>query len=272
MTLPPRRSAAFTLIELLIVIAIIAILVALILPAIAKARETARTTICTSNVRQVTLALTTYAADYKVMPGTYWQGPQNLDWCGRNNVAYTSNPSQFTHPLQSSVLYDYLSQADRILECPSARRASNNFFDYTMIIRFAGARMDLPWRVSYPERPENAGSPRREFPAIPLIIEEHDLFYNQSFDDGSFAGTDQFSTRHGVRKAGSDAGGRGGACNIGYLDGSVGLFKAPVGGNDRAAEPQDLDASKLRITKKPNTSFTVNDTNAAEFGWINRSQ
>ncbi|MBX3402677.1 MAG: DUF1559 domain-containing protein [Phycisphaeraceae bacterium] len=262
----------FTLIELLIVIVIISILVGLILPAVAKARETARTTICTSNVRQVVLAFTTYAADYRVIPGTYWQGPQNMDWCGRNNVVYTSNPSAYTHPLRTSVLYDYLSQADRILECPSARRASNNLFDYTMVIRFAGARIDLPWRVNYPERPEVANGPRKEFATIPLIVEEHDEFYNRTYDDGSFAGTDQFSTRHGVRKSGSDAGGRRGAGNIGYLDGSVGLFRPPVGGNDRAVEPADLDASKIRIIKKPGTSFTINDSSAAEFGWINRSQ
>src|SRR5262245_13070329 len=47
-----RRSSAFTLVELLTVIAIIGILVALMLPAINVARELARQTSCTNNLRQ----------------------------------------------------------------------------------------------------------------------------------------------------------------------------------------------------------------------------
>ncbi len=54
---------AFTLIELLIVIGIIAVLVALLLPAMSIARESARRAQCTSNIRQLMQATTTYATD-----------------------------------------------------------------------------------------------------------------------------------------------------------------------------------------------------------------
>jgi len=54
----------FTLIELLVVIAIIAILAAILFPVFAQAREAARKTACTSNLKQVGLAFGLYTQDY----------------------------------------------------------------------------------------------------------------------------------------------------------------------------------------------------------------
>lgn len=54
----------FTLIELLVVIAIIAILAAILFPVFAKAREKARQSSCSSNLKQIMLASMSYAQDY----------------------------------------------------------------------------------------------------------------------------------------------------------------------------------------------------------------
>ena len=74
------RPAAFTLVELLVVIGIVSLLIAILIPSIARARYQSRTAQCAANMRQICQGMYTYAADNKNRfplnifsgPGKFW--------------------------------------------------------------------------------------------------------------------------------------------------------------------------------------------------------
>jgi prepilin-type processing-associated H-X9-DG protein len=111
--------------------------------------------------------------------------------------------------------------------------------------------------MSYPLHPEQANSARAYFPAIPVLVEENQFFYNSVYDDGAFGNLDQFSHRHN---------GKG---NVAYLDGSAGAFKSPAGPRgEGVAEAADLCCNNL-LFESWRGKFVVGFSDATEYGWAN---
>jgi prepilin-type N-terminal cleavage/methylation domain-containing protein len=65
------RRAAFTLVELMVVISIIVVLMAIALPVFSRARESARQTACMANLYQLAMAVRMYRMDMGAYPGPY---------------------------------------------------------------------------------------------------------------------------------------------------------------------------------------------------------
>ncbi|MBI5835355.1 MAG: DUF1559 domain-containing protein [Armatimonadetes bacterium] len=107
-----RRAShrAFTLIELLVVIAIIAILAAILFPVFAKAREKARQSSCSSNMKQIGLALKQYCQDYDEQHMPNWYGAS----VGGSWTTYMD------------MLNPYCKSA-QVWSCPSAPRDATGF-------------------------------------------------------------------------------------------------------------------------------------------------
>lgn len=103
-----RQSYAFTLIELLTVIAIIGLLAALLLPALNTAREKGKRIACASNLHQIGLAIQMYAGDYQNHTPT---------------ADFNANPTPRGRPIswaQILVVGNYATP--KVFQCPDDKR------------------------------------------------------------------------------------------------------------------------------------------------------
>jgi prepilin-type N-terminal cleavage/methylation domain-containing protein len=103
---PAPGLPAFTLVELLVVLAIVGVLAGLLLPALARARESGRATACLSNLRQIGIALQVYTQDHdNRMPTAF-------------DAGLPGTPAATNGPTLDQVLSNHLS-APRLFLCPS---------------------------------------------------------------------------------------------------------------------------------------------------------
>ena len=111
-----QRPGGFTLIELLVVIAIIALLAALLLPALRTARESARTSICQSNMRQCYLGIAGYQSDFDGYIPLYPESPTPANLCCDIPVSVNSS----VHDEGFAIVYRLgYWKSSRIAYCPS---------------------------------------------------------------------------------------------------------------------------------------------------------
>ncbi len=119
------RRHGFTLIELLVVIAIIAILAAILFPLLASAKENARTSSCSSNLRQIYAGLMGYCEAYQ---GRMPDCPQ-IGAYMRANLQEEPDYRQI-----HSKLYKYVGNKREIFKCPGDNlipRMVGDSFDLT---------------------------------------------------------------------------------------------------------------------------------------------
>jgi prepilin-type N-terminal cleavage/methylation domain-containing protein/prepilin-type processing-associated H-X9-DG protein len=118
----PTSNRGFTLIELLVVIAIIAILAAMLLPALGSAKDKSRRAVCVSNLRQIGIAVISYAHDNS---GTIPYGPKAPPFTSPANFYPSTGAPTSLISIQSGapvglglLLAQQLAAQPKVLFCP----------------------------------------------------------------------------------------------------------------------------------------------------------
>ena len=104
-----RFDRGFTLIELLVVIAIIAILAALLLPSLTRAKASAKSAECKSNLRQIGIGLSLYVDQFEAYP--------------QSMKAISQSATSYAQPSWLEILLPFCGGSSKLFVCPASRYA-----------------------------------------------------------------------------------------------------------------------------------------------------
>jgi prepilin-type N-terminal cleavage/methylation domain-containing protein/prepilin-type processing-associated H-X9-DG protein len=137
------RPTGFTLIELLVVISIIALLIALLLPALGNARAAARSSVCLSQTRQITIAAMTFTSDHKgrMLPNYNWDTSPSF---APGNASRGNVPTAFWRLIKDG----YLSASIRDMKDQNGNNYANVRFTKVLQCPDAKAEISL-WNIGW---------------------------------------------------------------------------------------------------------------------------
>jgi prepilin-type N-terminal cleavage/methylation domain-containing protein len=130
-----RHRKAFTLVELLVVIGIIAILIGILLPTLSRAQESARKTVCLSNMRTLSDYLKLYSVSYKDAIPVGFMDQKAFSYLLNWNNSNGTKPSQM-----GLLIVAGLSKDPKAFFCPSETRE-----EYSYAPNPVGGFSDNPW-------------------------------------------------------------------------------------------------------------------------------
>ena len=189
-----HSGSAFTLVELLVVIAIIAILIALLLPLLKRAREQANAVVCQSNMRQLGIGFVAFAQDHQGhLPGNKHDRANpaewKRDWLTGAQWAPQNGPKDGT-------IFPYVRNTG-IYHCPSMLWANNippgdNLdFDYAVFNALSGVKIAA---LSPGFFRHNSGY--QETVPVPMIVHEEANTLIRQNHEGGHSWVDQLSHCH----------------------------------------------------------------------------